>query len=196
MPTEPSRPDIRVTESPREVSRRTLLSGRRVDFVEVTLNSDSGGEIVREVVKHPGAVTIVPVLPNGRLVMVRNHRFSVGQDLLEFPAGMLDAGEDPAACAARELREETGYDADEIVPLGAFFTTAGITDEIMHVFGATGLRHVGAEPEVDEWVTPEEATVEQLWGAAGESGFADGKSVAALLLAAKAGLIPLGPKRA
>src|SRR5262245_55411209 len=94
-----------------EVSRRVLHKGRKFNFEIVSVRSASGKQIEREVVRHPGAVVIVPVLDNGDVVMIRNRRIAIGDWILEFPAGTLEPPELPEKCAARELIEETGYKA-------------------------------------------------------------------------------------
>lgn len=130
-----------------------MYDGRvlRVAVDEVRL--DDGATISREVVLHPGAVAIVPVLPDGRLVLIRQYRHATGGDLWEIPAGTLEPPESPEACAARELAEETGYTADTLTPLGAFFTAPGFCTERMHLFLATELRDGVQRPEEDERIS-------------------------------------------
>ena len=131
--------------------RRTIHEGPQFDYEEVTLVGSDGKERTRQYVKHPGAVCICPVLEGEdgvEVIFIRNERFTVGKALLELPAGTLEEGEAVETCAARELIEETGYEAARIVPLGSFYTTPGMTDEVMHAFAATGLTHVGQRLEV------------------------------------------------
>lgn len=186
-PAEVTRP------GPRELGRETLASGRRFDFELVRLRGDGGELVEREMLRHPGAVTIVPILDRTpgaeRFAMVRNHRFAVGRDLLEFPAGKLEPGENPVSCAVRELKEETGHDAGGITPLGWFYTTPGITDEVMHVFAATDLSFIGTAHEENEWIEPVEMAASELWARAGTPDLPDGKTISSLLLAARAGLV-------
>lgn len=108
----------------------------------------NGPEAIREFVRHPGAAVVVPVR-DGEVLLVRQNRHAVGSDLLEVPAGKLDPGEDPAACAQRELQEETGFEAGTLVALGAFYASPGFTDERYHLYAATDLRQVAPPPEDD-----------------------------------------------
>ena len=116
----------------------------RVFSVEVLELRDRDGRIIeRDIVRHPGAVLVVPLLPGDRLVMIRNFRVAVQKELWEFPAGKLESGEPPIQAAGRELEEETGYLATRIERLGDFYTSPGFADELMHVFLADGLKKVG-----------------------------------------------------
>ncbi|MFQ5592156.1 MAG: NUDIX hydrolase [Phycisphaerae bacterium] len=111
--------------------------------------------VERDVVVHPGAVVILPVLDDGRIVMIRNHRFAVDEELWELPAGTREAGESPSQTAQRELEEETGYRASAVSPMLAFYTSPGILTEYMHAFEATGLTPVGRRPADDESIVCE-----------------------------------------
>lgn len=143
---------------PRErvVSSETVFAGKlisaRVDRVELP----GGRRAEREIVMHPGSVAIVPLLPNGRVVLIRQYRHAAGQELWELPAGTMDAGETPEACARRELVEEIGYEAGEMRLLFSAYLSPGYLNEIMHVFLATGLRPVSAAPQEDEGIEPVE----------------------------------------
>jgi ADP-ribose pyrophosphatase len=107
----------------------------------VRLRMDDGQVVPRDLVEMSDAVVVVPVLPDGRLAMIRNERFAVGEELLEFPAGKLDsANEDPGKAAARELAEETGYTAGKIEKLGGFYTAPGAVTEFITAWLATELR--------------------------------------------------------
>lgn len=175
----------------REVSRETLHRGRKFDFERVTLR-DGEREIAREVVRHPGAVCVLPLLAEGasvRVVFVRNERFTVGRRLLELPAGTMEAGEAPTACAGRELIEETGYRAERLEALASFYTTPGMTDERMHAFVASGLSHVGQRLEEDERMTVELVGVAEALEMAAGGAIEDGKTALTLLLAARRGVL-------
>jgi ADP-ribose pyrophosphatase len=109
----------------------------------------NGQEATREIVRHPGAAAVVP-LKDGAVLLVRQNRHAVGSDLLEIPAGKLDVpGEDPADCARRELKEETGYEAGVLESLGVFYSSPGFTDERYYLYLASGLEQVGLAPEHD-----------------------------------------------
>ena len=151
--------------------------------VEVMRFADAQGQSVRrDVVRHPGAVTIVPQLEDGRLVMVRNYRVAVGESLLEFPAGKIERDEPHDQTAQRELVEETGYDAGEMRHLGMFYTSPGFADERMQVYAASQLTHVGQRLEAGEMIEVEEYTVEQVDEMISQGRIIDGKTIAAYFL--------------
>jgi len=114
-----------------------LLATDRFTVVQVAERDAGTG--VRQIIRHPGAVTIFPDLGDGRVCLIRNHRLSVDRTLLELPAGTLEPDEDPQDCAARELAEETGFRAERVEFVHAFFLSPGILDERMHLFRAHGL---------------------------------------------------------
>jgi ADP-ribose pyrophosphatase len=180
-----------------EIARTTLHKGKKYDLERLTLRTPRGAEITRECVRHPGAVVVLPILDrhDGRhVVFVRNERFSIGRDLLELPAGTREPGEDAILTAGRELIEETGYDAATLTPLNRFYTTPGMTDELMWSYVATGLRFVGQALEEDEILEPEvvpaaEALRRARLGQGASEAFEDGKTVLTLLLAAAHGLL-------
>jgi ADP-ribose pyrophosphatase len=132
------------------LSTKVLQSYRIVAIVEQVLRLPSGRTVVRQVVKHPGAVVIMPQLADGRLLLIAQYRFAVGETLLEFPAGTLEPGEAPLACARRELIEETGYRAEHWRPLGVTYPSPGYCDEQQHLFMATGLVPEHAAGDEDE----------------------------------------------
>ena len=141
----------------------------------------AGGTALREVVVHPGAVVVLPLLDDGRVVMIRNHRFAVGETLWELCAGTLEPGEPPAETAARELVEETGYRAEHIEATAPFYTTPGICDELMYAFLATGLTHVGQELEETERIEVELLTRDAVMRMVEAGEIRDGKTIATLL---------------
>ena len=140
-----------------------------------------GRKADRELVIHPGAVAILPILEDGRILLVRQYRHAVGGELLEIPAGKLDVeGESPLECAIRELREETGYEAGEWKELFTFYTSPGFSDERIVLFRASSLRKIGtpAPGEITGLEPVEAGSVRRSI----ESGkIVDGKTILALL---------------
>lgn len=172
-------------DSPR-VERHLIHRGAKFSFEQITVTGADGTALKREVVRHPGAVVVVPVLdsPSGpAVVLIRNWRISLERWLLELPAGTLEPGEDPSVCALRELQEETGFTAATLMPLGRFYTSPGMSDELMWAYAAHGLRGGGQKLEADERVTVHPTPVEQALGMIASGELADAKSIAALLMA-------------
>ena len=161
-----------------------IYKGRILDFEVDRVRLPSGAEAQREVVRHKGAVVVLPLHEDGRVELVRQYRYPPDEILIELPAGKLDPGEKPGECAMRELAEETGWRATEIHELGSFFTTPGFSDEILHAFVATGLA-----PAPDVVSDPDEAienltmTVDEALEACRNGRFRDSKTLAVLLLA-------------
>ena len=116
-----------------------LFETPRFAVVRQRRQSASGRLRIRETIRHPGAVAVVPILDEDRVCLIRNQRVAVGQTLIELPAGTRDVGESPLETATRELQEETGYHGGSWRPLGTFYLSPGILDEQMHVFVARGL---------------------------------------------------------
>ncbi len=143
---------------------------------------DQGRTIRREVVRHPGAVLIVPRLDGDRLVLVRNYRVAVNERLWELPAGTLEAGEAPRDAAGRELEEETGYRAARIEHLSDFYTSPGFCDELMRVFVADDLHPVGQRLEPGEDIDVETVPVAEALAMIDDGRIRDGKTIAALLM--------------
>jgi ADP-ribose diphosphatase len=116
-----------------------LLEASKFRVVRETITTPGGKTKKREIVRHPGACVIVPLLDDGRVCLIKNWRVAVGQTLIELPAGTLEPPEPPEETAKRELIEETGFRAKKIEFLHAFFLSPGILDEKMHLYLATGL---------------------------------------------------------
>lgn len=131
-----------------------LLKTGRFDVVRLRYRTADGSVHAREVARHPGAVTILPLLDDGRVCLIRNYRVAVDQTLIELPAGTLEPGEEPAATARRELEEETGYRAAEVRQLCEFYMSPGVLSERMVLFLATGLTGGPARLEGGEQIEP------------------------------------------
>jgi ADP-ribose pyrophosphatase len=120
------------------------------DLVVDEVEYPSGARGIREVARHPGGAVVVPLLDDGRLILVEQLRYPLGRRVLELPAGKLGPGEDPRLAAARELEEEAGYRAGSLRPLGSVYTTPGFCDEELHLFLATGLTRTERGPHREE----------------------------------------------
>ncbi|UCD29167.1 MAG: NUDIX hydrolase [Planctomycetota bacterium] len=138
------------------------------------------GLVRRELVIHPGAVVIIPMLTSDSVVMIRNYRFAVGAELLELPAGTLEPPEPPIECAARELEEETGYRAGKVEPLCEFYTSPGFTNEKMHVFVATELTPSTQNLDATEQIRVATMPLAEALAATADGRIVDGKTIAAL----------------
>ena len=124
----------------RLIEKQIVFKGKKVQVeVDRVEDEETGREYQREMVIHPGAVVILPVMEDGRILLIRNHRYSVHQVLIELPAGTLEKGEDPMNCAGRELLEETGYLAGRLKRIGAFYSSPGVLTEKLYAFAAFGL---------------------------------------------------------
>jgi ADP-ribose pyrophosphatase len=142
-----------------------------------------------EMVRHPGASAVVPFLdalsaPDPRILLIRQYRYASEGFLLEIPAGRLDQGETPEACAFRELREETGYSAERVEALTTFYTTPGFTDERIHLFMASGLTPGIAALEDDEILNLHPVSLARAVRMVEAGEIMDGKSMLGILLAA------------
>ncbi len=161
----------------------TLLKGRAFAVRRDTLKTPDGRETKYDIIEHGGSVVIVPIDSDGNLLFVRQYRHAAGADLLELPAGTLEKGEDPALCAAREIREETGFAADRIEKIGDFYLAPGYSTEFMHVYLAQNLRHDPLEADADEFLSVEKIPFAEAFQMAESGAMPDAKSLAALLLA-------------
>ena len=136
------------------ISSKTLHVGKNFSFKTAKVRLPNGKETDRDVVEHPGAVAIIPV-DDGEIVLIRQYRYSTKSEILEIPAGTLEVGEDPYACAVRELKEETGYAASEWRKLLSAYVAPGYSNEIIHIYVAEGLTPVGSDLEEDESIKVE-----------------------------------------
>ena len=158
-----------------------LYRGTRFDVQSVTLDKRSGGVMHREIVVPANAVVILPMLDEQTVVLIRNERFAVGQTLWELPAGTLEAGENPALCAARELIEETGYAAAELTRLIEFYPSPGFCTECLTAFMAHTLNFQGQRLDETEKITTEATPLEQSIQMVRDNTIRDAKTIATLL---------------
>ena len=165
------------------IRSETLVKARPFNIRRDQVELPDGKSTTLILVDHPGAVTLVPLDSQGRLWFVRQYRHATEQKLLELPAGTLEPGEDPEACARREVREETGMAAGSIQKIGEFFLAPGYSSEYMRVYLALNLTPDPLQGDDDEFITVERIPLEQAYRLAESGEIRDGKTLAALLLA-------------
>lgn len=145
------------------LSEEKIFAGRVISLYHQKVELPNGKTSTREIVKHPGAVAVIPITDEGKIVLVEQYRKAMERSILEIPAGKLEAGEEPLITAKRELEEETGYEASEWTHIQSFYTSPGFADEYIHVFVATGLKKLenSAELDEDEFVEIFELTLDE-----------------------------------
>ena len=158
-----------------------LFEGRRFRVERLVQTMPDGSGHVREVVRHPGAVVILPLLDDGRICFVRNYRVAVGRMLVELPAGTREPGEDPAVTAVRELAEETGYRAGQLEHLITFWMSPGILDEQMHLYLARSLQPGPTALDAGEDIQSLLCTWDEALRMARQGEIRDAKSLVGLL---------------
>ncbi len=168
------------------LASRRIYAGRvvRLDLDTVRLPDGSTGEL--EVIRHPGAAAIVPCAsePRGQdptILMIRQYRYAAGGPLWEIPAGTLDPGEDPEACARRELLEETGVSAARLERLTSIFTTPGFTDEVIHLYVASDLTTGEPSRERDEFIEVVPQPLSRVLALIRDGEVRDAKTIVAIL---------------
>jgi len=170
--------------SARVLHHRRVHAGKVLDLDVDEVLEPGGVKGLREVVRQRGSVAALPVLDDGRVVLVRQYRYAVDALVWELPAGRRDPGETPEQGALRELEEEVGLRAATLEPLLTFWTTPGFCDEVMHLFRATGLTPVPPRPEADEMIEQATFTLDEAMAMVGRGEIREGKTLVALLLEA------------
>jgi ADP-ribose pyrophosphatase len=163
------------------VSSQLIYKGRAVKLRRKEVSLPNGRRTVREIIEHHGSVGIVPLLDDGRLVVIRQFRLAAGGVIWEIPAGTMERGETPAKAAKRELEEETGYRAGAIKPLFDAYLAPGYSMEMMHFFVATSLVKTKQATEEDEIVNVYELRPEKVLMMIEKGEIVDAKSIAAIL---------------
>ena len=160
-----------------------ILQGRAFTIRRDTLKTPAGRETKLDIVDHGGSVVIIPVDEENNLLFVRQYRHAAGKNILELPAGTRDGDEPYEECAAREIREETGMEADKLEKLGEFYLAPGYSTEFMGVFLATELKENPLQADDDEFLEVERIPIKKAIEMAETGQVLDAKSLAALLLA-------------
>jgi ADP-ribose pyrophosphatase len=164
--------------------RRVIYRGHKLDLALQAVPLAGGGEAPREVVLHRGAVALVVRVDESRLCLLRNHRYTIGRELIEVPAGTIDPGETPEQTARREIEEETGYRAGRITHVRSWYVSPGILDEQMHLFLCDDVTPGPARPAGDESLHPFLATWDEALAMVRDGRITDAKTILALLLTA------------
>ena len=170
----------------KKISSENVFDGVLLHVKKDTVELPNGHQAPREWIKHPGAAAVIPLLPDGNIILVKQFRYPIGQVTLEIPAGKLDAeGEDPFVCAQRELSEETGYTAEKIWKLTSIATTVGFSNEWIHIYAAEDLTPGKQHPDDDEFINYLKVPLKDAVKMVEEGKIFDSKSVIAILFLSK-----------
>ena len=160
-----------------------IYNGKMIDVELMTVTLPNGNTATRDIVRHPGASVVVPVNDNREIYMVRQYRAPLGKISLELPAGKLDRGEEPETCAVRELKEETGLTAESLKHIISIHSTPGFSDEVLHMYIATGLKEGVSNSDDDEFISTEKIPMDMLTVMILNHEITDAKTIIGILLA-------------
>lgn len=161
------------------IASKEIFDGKIISLQVDTVKLPNGQTGTREIIKHPGAVAVL-ALKGDKMLVVDQYRQALGRTQVEIPAGKLDPGEDPMEAAGRELREETGYHAQELKPLPAFYTSPGFADEVIYMFMAEHLEAGHMQLDEDEFLEVIEVTLEEAYELIREGRISDAKTIVAV----------------
>lgn len=165
----------------RIVSEDTAWEGKIFDVDVMAVTLPDGRPARRDVVRHPGAVAVCALTEDGRICLVRQYRTALDRVTVEIPAGKLDPGENPLHCAIRELEEETGYVAEKMAHLTTIVTSCGFSDEIIHIYMATGLTFAHSSPDDDEFLNVDLVALDEFIDAVLDGKVEDAKTAVGAL---------------
>ena len=169
----------------KKISSKQIFDGKIVKLFVDEVELPNGQIATREIVRHPGAVCVVPLTNEGEVVMVKQFRYPFERVLLEIPAGKLETGEDPLEAVKRELEEESGAVAGKIDHLGEMYTTVAIFDEVIQIYLARDLKFTNAHPDEDEFLEITKIPLSTLIDMVMKGEIRDAKTQIALLKAEK-----------
>ncbi len=166
----------------KRIKREDIYKGRIIDVKRDTVLLPNGRETTRELVLHCDACGMVAVDDEGMIILVRQYRYPVGLEMPEIPAGLVEPGETPEACALRELEEETSYKAEHIEHMTSFHTSAGFSNEVLHVYLCTGLKKGNMKLDDDEILTYERHSLEDIKKMIFSGEITDSKTIIGILM--------------
>jgi len=166
-----------------KISSEKIFKGKIVELYVDKVKLPNNKIVTREKVTHPGAVCIVPITKEGKIMLVKQFRYPTDSTLLEIPAGKLGSGEDPRNCAARELKEEIGAEGGRLIHLADFYTSPGFCDELMYLYLALGFEKKENNLEDDEFLEVFELKLEDAHSFIGSGKIKDAKTIIGILLA-------------
>ena len=170
----------------KKISGESVFDGVLLHVRKDEVELPNGHKSVREWIKHPGAASVIPLLPDNQIILVKQFRYPIGEVTLEVPAGKLDIeGEEPIECAKRELSEETGYTAGKLEKLTTIATTVGFSNEIIHLYVATDLTQGEKHPDQDEFINTVKIPLTAALQLVESGKIIDAKSIISILLLAK-----------
>ncbi len=163
------------------IKSESIYKGRILNVYVDDVELCNGRMTKREHMEHPGGVAVLPLLDNGDVICVSQHRYPYHTELLEIPAGKLEYGEDPLECGVRELEEETGYKAEEFIPLGSAYPSPGYINEILYLYLARGLKEGESHPDEGEYLEIKKIPFLKLYEMVMNNEIHDAKTVIAIL---------------
>lgn len=167
----------------KKIESNFIYDGIIVKLYKDTVELPNGKEAFREVIRHPGAVCVVPITDNGEVIFVRQFRYPFSSEIIELPAGKLDKGELPINAAKRELMEETGVISSKLIPIGKFYSTPAIIDEIIYLYLATDLKFGNQSLDEDEFLEIERIPLSKAIDMVLNDVISDGKTQVGILKA-------------
>lgn len=177
------------------ISSRLIAKGKLVNVRRVAVRMPSGRRSTRLILEHSGSVAVVPLLDDGRIVLIRQFRLAVRGTIWEIPAGHIEGGEKPEDCARRELEEETGYRAGRVQPLFEAYLSPGSSTELMRFFVATRLERGENRPEADEIIAVRQVETTEVERMLSTNEIRDTKTIAAIAYLQNSGRLHAGRSR-
>jgi len=166
--------------------RNVIYRGRVFNIIVDELEYfESGNHTIREVVEHPGGAVVLGVLPDGKIILIKQYRYPIDRFIYELPAGKLDPGEDPMVCAVRELEEETGYRPEKIELLTYIYTSPGFCSEKLYIYLAENLQRKEQNLEEGEIISVEYKTIDEAVEMILNGEIVDAKSIAGIMIGEK-----------
>ncbi len=167
---------------PKALSTKTVYRSKTFSISEERITCSGGAEVTKSIVRHPGAVVILPLTEEKKILLIRQYRYPLAKFILELAAGTIESNELPLACAQREIQEEIGYAAESWTPLGAIYPAPGFCDEVLHLFLARNLTPSKLPGDADEVIEVKEFEVREVAEAIKNGEICDAKTISAFTI--------------